>query len=65
MPAIASRTGRRRRAINRATALCLRSPPLLLPRRRCATAQASDNPARLLAACRRLPRHVLHHAVTR
>ncbi len=34
----------RRRAYSRATALCLRSPPALLLRRRCATALASDNP---------------------
>jgi len=34
----------RRRANNRATAQCLRRPPNLLPRRRCATAQASDKP---------------------
>ncbi len=52
----------RRRAKPRATAQCLRSPLLLLPRRRCDTAQASENPARLLAACRRLPRHILHRA---
>jgi hypothetical protein len=33
-----------------------------LPRRRCATALASDKAARHLAACRRLPRHILHRA---
>jgi len=42
--------------------VCLRSPLLPLPRRRCTTAQASENPARPLAACRRLPRHILHRA---
>jgi hypothetical protein len=52
----------RRSANNRATAPCLRSPLLPLPRRRCTTAQASETPARLLAACRRLPRHILHRA---
>jgi hypothetical protein len=54
----------RRRAYSRATPQCLRPPLLLLPRRRCATAQASDKAARQLAACRWLPHHILHHAVT-
>ncbi len=42
--ATASRTEPRRRANTRATAQCLRSALLLLPRRRCATAPASDKP---------------------
>lgn len=45
-----------------ATAQCLRRTPSLLPRRRCATAPASDEAARRLAACRRLPRRGCHHA---
>jgi type III restriction enzyme len=55
----------RRRANSRATAPCLRSPLTVLPRRRCATALASDKAARQLAACRRLPCHILNRAVTR
>ena len=60
--ATASQSEPRRRANSRATAQCLRSPPLLLPRRRFATALASDKAARQLATCRQLPCRGLHHA---
>jgi len=56
-----------RRAYTRATAQCLRPPPLLLPRRRCATALASDNPCspacglQAATSSRPAPRQRLRH----